>query len=202
MTAFKAAHDLEIWRELHGAKPFVSWRSNKPVPEVFLFDQAAPSTMTRDWQFLAYDLNPGMTPAGFHSLYKWDRAFSNGGVGYEFPPGPPRRDWISKLDMGARDMRFDKARICGGAIVHGRLNGNTLTVEALDARKKPPTIEWLLDHPWLYFEAITIKPDGSNGRFPQNEGRPVYIPLMASGKITVKVDTIREGKPYPWLRRL
>jgi hypothetical protein len=187
-VAYRVAHDREYqdpWR----------W----PVPEVFHFDQAASTPLTDRWQYFIMDLNPGMTGMGYRSLLNCYRAFSNG-TGYQCPM--PRADFVNKLNTSAPLPKVDKVRVCGGAIIHGTLSSNVLTVETLDGYKRPPSIEWILDHPWLYFRCYTVLEDGSNRDFPQNSGKPVYFPLVARGKVTARVGVKLTAKPYPCLVRV
>ncbi len=88
-------------------------------------------------------------------------------------------------------------------IIHGKLNGETITVETLNGDAKPPTVAWLMAHPWLYFRCWTVLPSGSNADFPYRKGDPVFMPLVASGgPVTVKINTIKQGKPYPFVRQV
>jgi hypothetical protein len=173
------------------------WRFD--VPEVFHFDRAQATKLTAAWQKLIMALNPGMTGGGFRSLLKYDRAFTNF-TGFDQPGKPPRADFINHRDTNASPPVVDKARVCGGAILHGTLKGAVLTVETLNGLKPPPSLKYVLARPWLYFEAIVVKADGTNDPFPQNGGRPVYFPLVASGPITVKINTIFPARPYPLVR--
>ena len=86
--------------------------------------------------------------------------------------------------------------------MHGILNGDTLTLETLDGSRPPPSLEWVKARPWLYFRSYTIAPDGRNYDFPQNNGAPVYWPLVATGRVTVTVNKIDLAKPYPYLTKV
>lgn len=189
LTGWKVLHDWETKQE--------QWRGTKSgVPEVFHFDQDAPTKLTHAWQDFIMALNPGMTGDGWRSLAKWDRAFTNG-TGYDNPNGSIYADFINKRDMTAKPPVEDKCRCCGGANLHGTVSNGVLTIETLDGSKDPPALDWVLARPWLYFQCYTIKPDNTNGDFPQNNGKPVYWPLVANGKVTVKINTLIKEKPYP-----
>jgi hypothetical protein len=190
MIYFKVLHDIQYQK---------IWRTN--VPEVFHFDQNAATKLTKAWQELIMKMNPGMTGRGFRSLLRYDRAFTNF-TGFDYPKHSPRADFINEIDVDAQLPYFDKCRICGGAVVRGVLNGNTLTVETLDGSKPPPTVAYVMSKPWLYFKAITVKEDGSNSNFPQNGGKPIYIPLVATGRVTVSINTVRLKTPYPFMKRV
>lgn len=174
------------------------WRRN--VPEVFHFDQLAPTVLTKEWQWFIYELNNGgkpggMTPSSFHGLFRWNKAFSNRSAGFDWL-GIPRADYIKGTNLKAKPPRLDKCRACGGAIIRGKNNGGLLTIETLNGAKKPPTVEWLLERPWLYFRCFTVLPDGSNAEFPQTDSG-VLMPLVATGSLTVRINRNIPKKPYP-----
>lgn len=185
---YRVCHDLEYqtqWRGIRAA-----------VPEVFHFDMSAPTKLTKPWQELIMALNPGMPAPAFRSLLKHDRAFCNKSNGFDYKD-VKRADFINGIDLGAKPPINDKCRCCGGAILRGKRNGDLLKIETLDGSKPPPSIEWLRARPWLYFRCYTIRPDGTLGDFPQNGGKPVYMPLVATGSVTVRIGKIVKGKPYP-----
>ena len=186
MTTYRVIHDWEY----QGI-----WRSG--VPEVFHFDQVGSVWLTREWQELIYALNPGMTGKGFRSLLGNKTAFCNG---TGFDGGVPRADFINMRDLKAKLPRLDKARLCGGAIINGTLAITIATIRALNGNVKPPSLQYVLDHPEFYFECVTVRADGSNGRFPQNSGRPVYMPLVSSVTLTIHTKPIQYSKPYPCIK--
>ena len=188
MSEYRVCHDREINETM--------WREG--YPEVFTLANSA-TQLTKEWQLLIMVMNPGLSPKGFRALFNWCRALSNGPAGFDFPGGSPRADFINGRDENAKLPRLDKVRVCGGAILHGTQIGNVLIVQTLNGRKAPPSVDYIMSRPWLYFEAITVRSDGSNGRFPQNGGRPIYIPLVASGVVIVRINTKKVGKPYPYI---
>jgi hypothetical protein len=143
----------------------------------FVNEECTP--FTRDWQLLSKALNPDMTGNKWRSVYADDRAFTNG-EGFN-DPGDPRADYVNSLDLTCKDPKFDKSYVCAGATLGGHDDGRFATVEILDGRGAAPTLEWLLAHPWLIYHAVTVREDGSIGRFPQGEGRPVIMPLIGTG---------------------
>lgn len=187
------------WYVAHDKQKGTIWRKN--VPEVFHFDQMAPTVLTRAWQEFIYELNNGgkpgwMTPGSFHGMFRWNKAFSNRSAGFDWPT-IPHADYIKKTNLKATPPRLDKCRICGGATIRGKLQGDLLIVETLDGKKPPPTVAWLRAHPWLMFRCYTVLPNGANANFPQCGGNPVYMPLVASGSISVQVGMNIPDKPYP-----
>jgi hypothetical protein len=188
MTYFRVLHDREY-------QPLWRWG----VPEVFHFDQHAPVRLTEAWQELIFSMNPGMDGQGFRSLLAYNRAFTNG---TGFDGNPARADYINRLNLDKKLPLLDKARVCGGAKIKGTVIRNTVTILTLDGRRPPPPLSYVLACPWLYFEAITVRSDGSNGRFPQNGGEPVLMPLVAGGGVTVKLRPPRDKMPYPFLEEV
>jgi hypothetical protein len=188
MTTYRVLHDREY-------QPLWRWG----VPEVFHFDQHAPVRLTEAWQKLIFSMNPGMDGQGFRSLLAYNRAFTNG---TGFNGNPARADYINRLNLDKKDSFFDKARLCGGAVIFGYVIRNKVTILTLDGRRPPPSLEYVLSRPWFYYEAITVKADGSNGRFPQNNGEPVLMPLVAGGKVTVNLRPPKYKMPYPFLEEV
>lgn|GEM_PF-6800959 len=192
MSKYYVAHDRE-YQEI--------WRWN--VPEVYWLDQkqAKAVKLTKPWQRFIFELNqPGMTKKSWRTFAGINTAFTNtSGYG----GNEPRADFINGWDMDAKPPVLDKVRICGGAIFHGTQSGEIITVETLNGEAKPPTVAWLVAHPWLMFRCWTVLPDGSNSDFPYGKGQPVFMPLVASGgKVTVKINTRLIGKPYPYVRKI
>lgn len=188
MSEYRVCHDSE-YQDV--------WRSN--VPEVYNLGGILGATnLTCAWQWFIMRLNPGITKRGFRSLLSWDRAFTNG-TGFDDPKRPPRADYVNDRDTSAKLPRFDKVRVCGGAILHGKQIGEYLLVETLAGNKPPPDLEWVKARPWLYFRAVVVLPDGNVGDFPQNGGNPVYIPLVSTAPVIVRLNHAVIGKPIPYI---
>lgn len=209
---YRVMHDVELLdRDLldGGLLKRVLKRMKKRDPEVFLLHDISgePITkdvpMTRDIQEMMFALYRHGAPSQnlkrakkkWRVVYDFMRAFSNG-TGFN-DSSDPRRDYISGLDLNKRLPAFDKARVCGGATITGQIVGDRLKVETLtDAM----TLEHLLNNPHLYFHAML---SGKNpAPFPQGDGEPVLIPLIAPNGIDAyyplerleKVDEIAD--PY------
>lgn len=188
------------WYVAHDREKGTIWRKN--VPEVYHFDQMAPTTLTRAWQEFIYKLNNGgkpggMTPNSFHGLFRWNKAFSNRSAGFDWPT-VPHADFIKKTNLKATPPRLDKCRICGGAVIRGKVQGNLLIVETLNGKNPPPPLEWLLERPWLYFRCWTVLPNGQNAEFPQT-ANGVLMPLVSTGNVSVQIGENLETKPYPFV---
>jgi len=204
---YRVAHDTEYqaqWRGLDNGVPEVFWLMpndlTTPIPE--------------KWQWFCYALNcPGITPAQHRNLYDWIRAFTNGNAGYDNPSGRLHCDYINKKDLASPPPWFDKPRVCGGAILRGKLTGDILEVETLNGKADPPKVwaggdwdtyvldvaSWAKEHYWLCFRAVTIAPDGHNYNFPQGNTQPVLIPLVTSAPVTVKINNKITAKPIPYV---
>lgn len=173
-----------LWRVLHDAELPVNLRPERRwptpgVPEVY----AGNREQTRfgwDWQLLSYAMNPGMTRGKWRILYEYDTAFTNG-TGFN-EPDSPRADYVNNLDLSYPDPLWQSFLFCGGATLTGVIDGPDLLISKLDGFGPAPTVEWILARPWFFFEALNVyKDDLHTSRFPQNDGRPVLIPLVGSG---------------------
>jgi hypothetical protein len=168
-----------LWRVLHDREMGDLWRSY--VPEVYRLSPWHAIPLNRAWQEFTYSLNqPGLTPEKWRVLYDFRRAFTNNGAGYDWNSNnPPKQDWINMRDTTATDtVRFDGPRICGGAVVTGRVDGDWLWLDYLDTTKPPPADV----KPWHKFCALNVRPDGIS-KFPQRAGMDVWIPLIAKQPI-------------------
>lgn len=222
MALFKVMHDIDIWNEIikleeykkFRNKDFYSWRSiAAPVPEIFHFADDTKTVLTEPWQLTIWMMNPGMSGEQFRSLFKKDRAVSDHGSGFG---DEPRADYVNMRDLDARPIEIRKKFVFGGAVISGTLNGKILTVDTLDGSKPPPGYQndktregklyyarlaamWIMARPHLRYAAITVKPDGTRGTFPQRNGLPVWLPLVVTGTAKAKINTPIWGKPFPYI---
>jgi len=189
-----------LWRVKHDIeRPEGLWR--KWVPEVYVLGPVHKVYMTKDWQervmwplFLygAPNLGTGeYARKKFTETYGCHRAFDNnhGWQCKKTPPHGPFRNYITGEDLGKGLPAFDKPRVCGGATIAGEVNGDWLIVETLN---KPVDIDWLVARPWLYFHATTVHADGTVGRFPQGDGSPVLIPLVAEIPVRYRLEYLQK----------
>lgn len=174
-------------------------KANYAIPEVYVL---TPDTrmvpMTEAWQWFTFRLfwsgAPHLAEAQakqqWRSLYAGNRAFTNRqGFNDESRSGR-RADFVNGLDLDAPLPMFDKPRVCGGASVTGKAGASHLVVETLDGTKAPPSLDYVLARPWLYFEALSIPafPDlwplepfpqgGGVTRVPLVSAEPVKYPLV------------------------
>lgn len=173
---------IPLWRVRHDQELGSLWRTG--VPEVFVLNERR-TPFGESWQRLSFALNPGMTGERWRALYDYQRAFTNG-TGFD---KDPRADYVNGRDLGAGLPAWDKTRVCGGATVTGFVDGGDLVVGILDGNQPAPALGWLLAHPWLYFHAVNVTAGGIT-RFPQNEGRPVLVPLVGSGVARIPLSQV------------
>lgn len=193
---WRVLHDYEIWRRKivvpsHGQilnATTNGWEWRLGYPEVFWLFDSHTVPFTERWQRLSFDLMrhfaPDINGKKWRIVYDDHRAFMNGkgfwtsGSPYDYVA---RRDYINNIDLNGENPAWDKIRVCGGATVSGYVDGDMLVVETLDYFN-PPTLDWLLQRPWLFFRALVN--EQSSGKpvvidFPQGGGYPVVIPLVA-----------------------
>jgi len=166
----------KFWRVKHDA---TDWR--RGLPEVFVLNSLS-TPFGRDWQLLSFAMNPGMDPRKWRVVYDDHRAFMNN---TGFSDATPRADYVNGLDLNSPLPRWDKTRVCGGALITGRVDGNDLVVDILDGRGPAPRLEEL--KPWHQFMAINA---GTLTNFPQNGGNPVFIPLVGSGEARISLSQL------------
>lgn len=169
----------QLWMVLHDVQLGESWRPN--LPEVFVIEDE-PWKFTEAWQRLVFAMNPSLTPHQFTTLFGWTTAFCNGtGFG---EPGEPRANHITGENLDASDPNFDKARFCGGTSFTGVETAyGDVWIETLSP-DSPPTLEWIVQHPWMMFDAVSTG-NGIPRPFPENNGIPIKIPLVASNPVLV-----------------
>lgn len=196
-----------LWRIVHDIERGDLWRAK--VPEVYLFNPVHLVPLTKGWQEMWFDLFSWGAPnlgTGDYLLKHWEsllgchRAFTNNkGFGCRRPPprGPhgPFANYIRREDLNASLPALDKCRVTGGATVAGEQVGDVVVVEALS---EPVSLAWLIEHPWFFYPATTVNEFGMPSHFPQGDGSPSYVPLVATKKITYpvafmeKVDSIAD----------
>lgn len=196
-------------RQLDGVRDEVI-RRGKALPEVFqpLSDHNPFSPLTRGWQLLWKGINPRITKLEWRQLLYWRRAFTNGN-GFE-EPGDPRRDYVNERDLTA-DLPKIECLLCGGALVSiiretVFMGQEVYEIEALNGRRSPPSVDWLLKHPWLYYEAVSVAVTGivrsfSISPYPEfvpfvSFGLPVYMPKRSIQLLSPNVP-IRDRPYYP-----
>lgn len=177
----------QLWRVLHDVETSKgTWRAG--LPEVFPLNGNS-WKFDNSWQMLAYAMNPGMAGNKFRSLYRYDKAFTNG-TGFD-NPNDPRADYVNKVDLYSPLPRFDKARVCGGATITGVVDGDDLIVDTLDGNGNPPELEQLMKNRTLFFHAVNSTLKGIT-RFPQNNGNFVLVPLVSNGEARISLSLVEK----------
>lgn len=173
---YRVLHDFEL---PGGVRQIVKDRG-VPLPEVhsLLPNQFTP--LNYSWQWLWYKMNRNMSPLEWRKLASCHRAFTNN-FGYDCSEGKhgPFADFVNGKDIGAEKPKIE-ALVCGGAVLRGAettYKGEPhLRVDVMDGTKPPPS-EW--DKEWLYYEAVSVRPDGGVQSFSITP-HPEYVPLVAS----------------------
>lgn len=170
-TYFRVPHDTERIRMYveEGERTDLRYRGNsegkvrKVVidtgvarPEVFRADPDHQTPLDRDHQFFWRNLNPMLSDSKFSTLYGNTLAWCNGtGAGV-------RHNWITGANADQKDIAFDAARFCGGAIVPGKINGNKVWLKSLLLSDPIPSAADCIAHPeWGYwYWGTSINPQG------------------------------------------
>lgn len=177
--AYIVKHDIE----LPGGVRQVVRDSGKALPEVHQLAPAQFTPLTKAWQELWKGINSELTGPEWRKLASCHRAFNNNN-GYDCSQKKhgPFVDYINGRDLGAPLPKIE-CLVCGGALLRGietTYKGEPhLQVETLDGTAAPPPLEWVLTRPHLYFEAVSVRPDGGVQSFSITE-HPEYVPLVAS----------------------
>lgn len=185
---YRVLHDAELPLNLRPDRDFVT----PGVPEVNTGNREQ-TPFGRDWQLLTFAMNPGMTGEHWRVLYEYDTAFCNG-TGFN-KPGSPRADYVNLRDLSARDPLWQNLTFCGGTVFTGTEAPPNLRLDMLDGFGPAPSLDWMLDHPWYFFDAITVYKDGHLNRFPQGGGARVYVPLVGSGIATYPLAKLQRLAP-------
>lgn len=194
--------DEDLYRVNHDD---ILWRPN--LPEVNPFETNHYTIFSRELQLLERQLNHSMTNSKWKNLHLGgnhgdDATAFNNRQGFEMV-GDSRADWVNRRDL-TRPLPKQEALVCGGSILKKKFISNGyLYPEYIDGNSPAPSLEWIKNRPWLYFDAVAI--DGSaNGivirRFPQGEGNRVFILLLASKSIRIhlsKVTKLKRNFPVP-----
>ena len=167
-----------FYRVNHDAIPL--WRVN--LPEVNRTYPILHVVLGEAVQWLWRFLNPQLTDDQWGSCLGPTLALTNNAQGF-----PGHANYIQKKDLDKSDPRFDQARLFGGYILKMKsISGGRFYFESIDVRKPIPSIEYVLEHPYLYGEAVNIdwqvfpdKPKYPIVRpFKNNWGKKVFVPLL------------------------
>jgi len=158
------------------------------VVQFFCADLLALSKYGRKFNLLGDD----DIAQAFTGVYRSDAAFTNrtGFACNKFPT--ERRNYIKDENPDAELPRFDKIRVCSGAVIRGVEDGADLVVDHFTEVPTNYGIEILSDP--RVFRATIIKTDGTLINFPQlKDGSPVYVPIIAANELRI---------PLKWVEKL
>lgn len=179
-------------RELPSGVRKVVLDTGEPMPEVFQVLPEQKTPLTRQWQYFWRALCHEMTDIQWRKLLHFRRAFTNL-QGY-YRDGDPRVDYVNGLDIGAPLPKIETL-LCGGAKVRGTetiyKGVPHLKLETLDGTLPPPAASWVLKSDWLWFEAVSVRPDGKTQSFSLSP-YPERVPLVAMGDAYFPMSGLRK----------
>jgi hypothetical protein len=153
--------------------------------------------LTPEWQEFFYKLN---NPIGFSEEFwkkQWAAYTADNAFITDYKGSLTHADYINRTNLDQPPMEI-KCLVCGGNVLKGRVSGQYLYPEYINAFEKPPVGITYQSHPWLIHHATNIKypyvnPFTSFGG--RNTGIPVYYPLIANPLHEVRY-------PLAWLRKV
>ena len=189
-TLYRVKNDTEVFPQTLyiGGVKYVRPSYRVGLPCVYTLEPTHKVVLTKELQELSFGIFQHRTPSMSLARQKnrWraylgsDVAFSNK-TGFD-TEGEPRADFINGQDLTAELPAHDKIRVCGEwadnpqSFISGVESGDVLIVDTIDANN-PPSLQYVLDNPHLYFRATT--PGSGRNNFPQGDGEPVFVPLLA-----------------------
>jgi hypothetical protein len=162
-------------RKIYGIDPATGLpvRILKPFPEVYRLKIDHQTIINCAWQHLWRALNPNLDNGKWSTLLGNKLAWTNG-TGF-----PGHWNCITGEDAGLPLPRFDAPRICGGAVVTGRVEGSRLWIDTMLVNNPPPAPADALS----YF-GTSVSPDGSVNLIKRfgidGSYRPVRVPLVTT----------------------
>lgn len=199
-------------------------------PQVYTLKESSVE-MTREWQMNLVAINYGGKPNGMElrhisAILHTGRAFANGtGVN---DVDHPRKNWIRREDLDSDELpRLDKVRTCAFSVLTGVVRGEFLVVSCLNGdnpphlkpgRRHPARAEEAdiddyiytpFTHPWFFYVANNVRPNGSTMPFSDDggmydwigNGRPVtFLPSVARGEVLYPLERLTrlpDNAPIP-----
>jgi GH25 family lysozyme M1 (1,4-beta-N-acetylmuramidase) len=189
----------QLWQLLHDVQlgEIRQPTEGNGAPEVFPMMDKHFTRFTREWQMFSYELM-ALPAKKWRAVFTWKRALANRN-GFE-NPADPRADYVNKMDMSSDDPKF-ASLLFGGNVITGREDGEYLWVETLDGNLPPPSVAWAKERPWLVQTCTNVTySNGHVGNFPQGDGLPVVVPVLASKPVRITLKNLRKlppGSPIP-----
>jgi hypothetical protein len=184
---YRQPHDMELRlatvqanvtrtdRVYRGAPTGEARPAEKTIPEVYqlLPDHVTP--LSPEWCDLICDMNypiPRDLAEKIYTDLHW--AFNNASL-------PPR---------------WDKPRVCGGALFQGTVDGSRLMIDSLLTSQPVPSAEWVLARRHLWFYGTQVAPNGN----------VTWMTLSANGvRVPIKLPLVFRDRvcvPLAWLHKL
>lgn len=164
------------------------YRVMEPFPEVYRLNPDHHTVLDCHWQRVWREMNPALSDK------RWSALLGNGLAWTNNTGFPGHRNCITGEDADKPFPRFDQARVCGGALLHGRREGNRVWIETLLVGDKSLTASQILERPWLWYTAVSVSPDGSTQFItrPGLDGMnyPVRVPLLTSLPVWLPYDEL------------
>jgi hypothetical protein len=149
------------------------------------------------WQRLSKAMNPLISAQKWTSVYTGDTWMTNEqGFGMA---GDPRANYILGTNLTSELPRVELLT-GGGSLLTGREEGTNLVVDVLEWRYPPPSLEWMLAHPWFYVVATIaheIPRRFQQGAQPDGTVVPVLHPLLGDPQRFPRI-TIPLAKVQRW----
>ncbi len=150
------------------------------LPEVYRVDPNHSTLLSAKWQWFWRHLNPKLSDKRFATLFDSYLAWCNG-------TGNGKRNNYITGDLGHdKDIAFDQARLCGGAIVKGRFNSGRVMIKSILTNDPVPDPVYLIAHPeeCLWYWGTSVNPSGQINLITREgvDGQryPVRIPILTA----------------------
>lgn len=194
---------VPLWRILHD-KELGEVRNvtlSNGAPEVHRLEPYHMTRFTGSWQYLSFEMNPGMTPQKWTSLYSDTTVITNE-QGFN-NPSDPRHNFILGTNFD-KELPKVASLVFGGNVITGEVDGEWLVVRTMNASMNAPSLDYILARRWLYSIGTNVSKNGSVGRLPQGSGRDVLLPIYASKPVKFPLSKLRklrddEAIPSPYL---
>lgn len=166
--------------------------TGEPRPEVYRAFPDHQTPLDRAHQFFWRFLNPMLSDSKFSTLFGNTLAWCNGtGAGV-------RHNWITGANADKKDIAFDAARFCGGAIIPGVRSGGVVQLKSLLLSQTIPEPSECIAHPeWgFWYWGTSINPQGEVNLIKRlgidGQYYPVRVANITSQPISILADELHE----------
>ena len=160
------------------------------IPEPFRLIPDHQTPLDCGWQKLLRDMNPEHKDDVVDKIldHHWILA-NNTGIGEPGRKNCRNGDYMN--DPTAKWPALHAVVICGGALLRGREEGDTLHIESTIIGNGVPEVNYILERPWLWFYLIQINESGicTYMTLSAKDGtrKPVRMPLLSRLPISAKL---------------